>query len=175
MTTYEENLITNNLKMAYDLAWKYYRKVKYIDYEELQSEAFVGLTKAAKTFNPNYQLAFSTYAYKVMQNEILMFLQQFNKNQNISIYTEISDNIELLDELASDLNIEEYLLDNICISDLYACIDTLPKRLKIIIQYKLNGMTMVEIGKKLNLSQPQISRDYHSAINKLKTKLKHWG
>ena len=175
MTTDEEDLIVKNIKMAYDIAWKYHKKFNaYTDYEELQSEALVGLTKAAKTFNPKLGLAFSTYAYTVMQNEILLYLRHLNKNQSMSLYTEVYEDIDLFDKLASDISIEENLLDNACIIDLYNCINTLPKRLRYIIQCKLDGMTMTEIGERLNLSQPQISRDYHLAINRLKTKLKHW-
>lgn len=175
MTTNEQNLVVNNLNMAHDIAWRYYKKFStYADYEDFKSEALLGLTKAAKTFNPNLKLAFSTYAYRVMQNEILQYLRQFRKIPTISIYSETGDNLEILDKLASNIDIEEDLFDEVCLKELYDCIEGLPERLKTIIRYRLNGMTMVEIGEKLNLSQPQISRDYHLAINRLKTKLKDW-
>lgn len=175
MTTNEENLVVDNINMAYDIAWKFYKKFSSCaDYDDFKSEALVGLTKAAKTFNPNLKLAFSTYAYRVMQNEILIYLRQLKKNQSTSIFTETYENVELIDRLSTDLNIEESLSENLCLKDLYYHINTLPERLKVVIKYKLKGMTMIEIGRKLNLSQPQISRDYHSAINRLKTKLQHW-
>ena len=43
-------------------------------------------------------------------------------------------------------------------------------RYRKIIYYKLQGMTMCEIGKKLNLSQPQISRDYQKILSILRQK-----
>lgn len=174
MTTDEENFYMDNINIAYQLAWKYYKKFRgYIDIEELKSICLLGLVKAVKSFNKELGFNFSTYAYRVIQNEILMFNRTNKKwNKNISLSTEIYDteDMSLEDIIDTNFDIEEGVSNSIYIQKLYEEIDSMYPRYKKIILYKLQGMTMCEIGEKLNLSQPQISRDYQKILSILRQK-----
>lgn len=52
-------------------------------------------------------------------------------------------------------------------ADLLAAIADLPPRLKLVITAILEGWTQAQIGEQLGVSQMQISRDYHQAIQTL--------
>lgn len=54
------------------------------DKEELLSTAFVGLVKAANTFDVDKGYKFSTYAAKCMETEILHYLRRTKKTEGRS-------------------------------------------------------------------------------------------
>ena len=174
MTTDEENFYMDNINLAYKLAWKYHKKFRgYIDIEELKSICLLGLAKAVKTFNKELGFNFSTYAYRVIQNEVLIVNKSNQKwNKNISLSTEIYDteNILLEDMVDNDFDIDEKVNTSIYIQKLYNELDRMRPRYKKLIYYKLQGMTMCEIGEKLNLSQSQISIDYQKILCILRRK-----
>lgn len=172
MTAEEESLITNNINLAYDLAWHYYNYYKgYVDLDELQSICLLGLTKAGKTYNKSKGFTFATYAYKVMQNEVCMYQRQNNKwNKNISFDTKIDENLILEDMLADNFNIDDFLDKSLFINKLYKEINNLEGQYKKILQYRLQGLKLDEIGKLLNTTQPTISRKLDKIINILRDK-----
>jgi len=174
MTTDEENFYMDNINIAYKLAWKYHSIFKgNIDIDELKSIALFALTKSVKTFNKELGFNFSTYAYKIIQNEILMYNRNNQKwIKTISLHTPIiDDDILLSDVIQDDFNLNDYI-DNVSrLEDLQKEILKLNSRYRRIINYRLQGMTMCQIAEKLNLSQAQISRDYQKILSELRQKL----
>jgi RNA polymerase sigma factor (sigma-70 family) len=168
--SYEE-LVTNNLKLAYKIALKYYYKFKTtIDLEELQSLSYLGLVKAAKSFKADKNFAFSTYAYKSMRNEIITYFNKVKNQNTISLYSEFGEDLTLEDTLSSSINLEYETEYNLKIEKLYKFIHGLDNNEQIIILYYLQGMTFEKIGNKLGLSRSQICVKYRKAINKLRYK-----
>ena len=171
-----DDLILDNMNLAYDLAWKYYNKFnRRFELEEIQSTALLGLTKAAKTYNSNLGFTFSTYAYKVMLNEFLLYLRSNTKHINIlSISQPLFDDITLEDSLASDIDIEENLNDNEYSQKLYLEINKLNDKYKTVLLYKLKGYTQQQIAEKENVNVQDINKLYNKAINLLRIKFKDW-
>lgn len=166
----EEKLILDNMKLAYDLAWKYFIKFQMkFELEELQSLALLGLTKAANTFKEDLGNKFSTYAYQCIRNE---FSHYFQKNikylDDLHLFVEIYDNLDLQSILPSDNNVEKDFL----ISYLYDEIDKLKPNYKSVILNHLNGKTFNEIAELMNISQSQVSQYYAKIINILRRKFK---
>lgn len=172
MTTDEENLVTNNINMAYDLAWKYYKKFQgYIKLEDLQSSCLYGLTKAAKTYDASLNYVFSTYAYQVMKYEIIWDYRRNKKHDaNISLNTPVKENSILEDTLSSTYDITDEVNKKLYIDKLHKEINKLYPRYRKILEYKLQGYTLAEIGDILGLSTSQISKGYIEAINILRDK-----
>ena len=171
MTNDANKLIEDNINIAHKLAWQYYTRFnKRIEFEELQSISFLGLTKAAKTFNEELTYTFSTYAYKCIINEILLYYRKNKKYITTSFSEELTDNIVLEDTLPSNQNTEEDVLVGLEVNLLYKYIDQLPEIEQKVIYYRLKGKTMEEIGKIVGYSQPQISRLYAKALNRLRNK-----
>lgn len=177
MTNDVNKLIEDNMNIANKLAWQYYNKFnRKIDFEELQSLSFFGLTKAANTFDSNLDFAFSTYAYKCIINEILLFYRNHKKHCATSLSMEIVDeNIYLEDLIGIDYKAEELIYSNLEIMELHKFISELPDVERKVIDYILSGKRMCEIGKLLNCSQPQVSRLYHKALHRLRDKFSNYG
>ena len=104
MTTEEENLVLDNQRLAYDIAWKHYKKYQGLfDIEELKSVALLGLSKSAVTFDKNLDNAFTTYAYRVITNEIYIYV----RNENNKLAKDIANKIAevFIDEIKQTMEI----------------------------------------------------------------------
>lgn len=144
MTKPEINdLITKNEKLAYYIANKYKAKVKScIEFDDLKSICLLGLVKAGNTFDLSRNVEFSTYACKIMINEILIELKKsyIKKCKNIVNLEDICfNNLMYLDLLVDDsLSIDETQIKKDELAHLFIYIDELPTNLKSIILLKLN-------------------------------------
>ena len=72
----KELLITHNLRLVVYIAKKFESKTTTT--EDLVSIGTIGLMKAVKTFNPDKNIKFATYASRCIENEILMHLRKVN-------------------------------------------------------------------------------------------------
>lgn len=174
MTTNNNNLILNNMNLAYKVAWKYYNKLNgFIELEEIQSLCYIGLIKASKLFDETKECTFSTYAYKSMQNEILTFFNKtkhINSNTHISLSQEIGDNLYIEDTISSMENIEEIIQKNILINKLYKFIDELDDLEKKIVLAHLDKISNKKLEEMTGLKHARINAIYRKAINKLRYK-----
>lgn len=175
MNTDEEKLVLDNMGLAYELAWKYNKKFNsLIPLDELQSLAFLGLTKAAKTFNSELGNSFSTYSYRCINNEILYYYRQNIKYiNNLSLSETDDDNLSLLEVISSDYDLFNDLNLKMNIEFLYQEIDKLKPRHQIVLKYRLQGYTFNTIADILGVSQPQVSTDYNKALNILRYKFRN--
>jgi RNA polymerase sporulation-specific sigma factor len=171
MTKEEINcLILNNKKLAYSIAHKYRQKVSsFIDFEDLKSTCLLGLVKAANSFDEEKEVQFSTYAYKIIQNEILSLIKRETKHLKVySLDDIIADDISFIELISDNQNLEEQFILLSEINKLKSYINSLPDILKSIVNYTLKGLSQQEIGKNLNISQSQVSRLYYQALNLLR-------
>lgn len=147
--------------------------------DDLVSVAYMGLAKAAVSFDKELNYKFSTYAYTYIKTELCNYIRSNRRHQH-SLYLDdkakgFDDDLFLVDIIASDINIEDDFEDNSLISKLLEEIEKLPKLYSAIIKYKLQGMSLIEIGKIMNLSQPTVGKYYNRAINLLRVRLRNWG
>lgn len=71
----KEELFNSNIGLAYSIANKY--KINYSDIlEDIYQSSLLGLWKSVRTFNSNYKIKFSSYASKVIFNEINQLLRK---------------------------------------------------------------------------------------------------
>ena len=82
MTDEEKGLVENNFSLATYWANKWYAEVN-IDLDDLISITSYGLVKAAISFDSSRKCKFSTYATKVMYNEVLMELRRRRKHSHV--------------------------------------------------------------------------------------------
>jgi RNA polymerase sporulation-specific sigma factor len=153
--------------------------------DDLASIGRIGLIKAAKTFDIDREVKFSTYAVKCIKNEILMYLRKANNKsvKVISFETPCSvdyDGHELtLFEtfVAPNSDFDEQICDSAELQDkkqmLMIYLEKLPYiwRQVIILRYGLYDgecKKQTEISEILGLSQSYISRVEKRAIDKLR-------
>lgn len=78
-----EMLVLDHIGLVWHVARKY-RNTGY-DLEDLAQEDTIGLIKAAGSFDPSRGTAYSTYAVKCIECEILMYLRKEKKHRTNSI------------------------------------------------------------------------------------------
>lgn len=178
MNTYENELIINHMKLAYNLAWKYYNYFQQkLELDDLKSVALEGLIRAAKKYNATLNISFCTYAYRCIRNQLIAY---YRNNKKYLFDSSLEDtfkvgketNLKLESILMDNDNLYEYMENNELITLLYKYISDLPIILKDVLILKLQGNTQIQISKKLGISQTQVSIYYNEAINLLRNRFK---
>lgn len=180
----KDTLITDNIPLVYYAIKKmnlWSRKEDYIDI------GMIGLVIAGNNYNENLGYAFTTYAYKVIANEINKEIIRENsgkrRHKEISLSTIVAEDasyiITLEDTIASDVDIESELLykEKLDMLDMY--VDTLPAKEKVVLIYyyglrNTKKLTQQEIADVLKINQPNIGRTIKRAERMLGKKMKKY-
>ena len=174
MTNEEMNEMFNkNVNIAYKIANKY--RTNYPEeYEDIKQVALLGLWKAIQCYNPKWAL--STIAYKTIFNNINFYLRSVKKHKDndFSMYTVVCTDDK------SELTVEDLIPDNtdhigvmLCNIDVQHAFDrlNLSEIEEDFLDFKKQGLSQSEIGKKLDKSQAQISRIQTSLRKRFKKNL----
>lgn len=178
---HKELLITHNLRLVVYIAKKF--EGSATSTEDLISIGTIGLMKAVKTFNPNKNIKFATYASRCIENEILMHLRKVNNSKfEMSFDEPLSidwDGNELTlrdvlgsdaDEISNDIeyNDEKQLLLKI--------VNTLPEKEKELMKKRFGIMgekehTQKQLADLMGISQSYISRLEKRIIEKIRAEI----
>lgn len=158
-----EEMFIQNQRIAYKVAKPYYINNKE-DFEDIKQVALLGLWKAVLTYKKPY--AFSTYAYRVIANEINFYLRNKREQINcISLETEIGDNITIADTIQDDI---DYIEQAETLASINDEIKKLQGKERVVFEMRLEGKTQQKIAKEMQISQPYVSK----IAKKIKEKLK---
>lgn len=157
-----EDLVLNNMKLAYNTAWK--MKSTGIELEDLQSLALLGLVKAAKAFDEEREYKFSTFAIKIMRNEILQEVRRQRKQRNqVSLNSPIAEGLYTLADVIEDKR------NGFAEAEVQALIEDLDENEKKAVRMILfQGMKQTEAAGVIGVSQGMTSRYYRSGLQKLR-------
>lgn len=162
---YDESLVTDNLNLARYVARKYLNTG--MEYDDLESIAFIGLIKAAKSFDESKGYTFSTYSVRCIENEIRYCLRKKSIRAE-SLEEPIQDNQILADTVKDETD----TLDEFVIRETLKCaINELNDRERFIVNmlyFKNPPLTQQEIAQKLNTNQSQVSKTLKRALNKIR-------
>lgn len=149
-------LIEENLFLAKKIASDKKKSLpNFIDFEDLQSAAYLGLVEAANRFDASRGIAFSTFAYPRIFGAILDYLRQNYKSEktNVSdvdcVKAQKEDGNDLFDHIFKDFN--KYDQD-------------------ILRSYFIAGSTMKEIGVQYGLTESRISQLISRNKNRIRDK-----
>lgn len=153
----------------------------YPDQDELVSVGTLGLIKAINSFEEGKGTQLATYASRCIENEILMALRGYKKQQgNISLYENIGrdkdgNDMMLIDMLSIDEETVYGQLENEMLKkSLLTIIDKyLNERERVIVKYRFglqDGtlLTQQEVSDILGISRSYVSRIEKSSLKKLK-------
>ena len=165
MSEEQQKLVESNMKLVYTYVHKYGYKFRH-DIEDSIQIASVGLCKAAVNYDASKGFAFSTYAYKCMQNEFLMLTRKQLDAPLVSLDEIVqNDDIEckLMDIIPDTRNVEE---DVICKDQIQYAINKLTGKYQDIVKYLISnpGTSGRDCASIFKVSQPTVSR----AINRFK-------
>ena len=174
-----DTLIKHNLRLVVFIAKKY---TNYPDRDELISIGTMGLIKAINSYSDGKGTCLATYASRCIENEILMAMRSYKKNQNnVSIYENVGadkdgNDVTLIDMLKVDEESVYVKLENeLTRATLLRLMKTrLSERERIILIDRfgmgndVTPLTQQEISEKLNISRSYVSRIEKGALEKLK-------
>ena len=103
-----KTIVEHNIRLVLYEVTNRFKSVEY-DRKDLVSVGNVGLMKAILTFDRSRNVEFATYAIRCIDNEILIFLRDVAKNQNV-------DSLERAikqDKEGNELKIEDTIMTNI--------------------------------------------------------------
>ena len=142
----QQLLVSKHINLVYWIA----NKLGYTDEDSIQY-GMLGLCLAAERYDSKRGIMFSTYAYSYISHWLKGTYSDIKHKQRIesNIFINIEDVEDILAE--SNYNSEE----------LFEVINSAKPKLREIFILLLNGETRKEISKKLNISEPTISRWIH--------------
>lgn len=146
----------------------------YRDYEEdLIQEGLMGLWKACRTFDASLGFEFSTYAVKVIRNEMGMFIRkirrelyEFSLDREMDFEDETRTFLSLIeDKMPEKLSDEEKAIIALFIrmGEDSGCGE--------IVRLKLKGVKQVDIAKELGVHQATVSERLRVLYNKVRVEL----
>jgi RNA polymerase sigma factor (sigma-70 family) len=188
LTEEQKQLVEQNIPLAVMCAKKLYKIYNSLkpDYEELLSEAKLGLCKAAVDFDPEKGFRFSTYAVWIIEGRIRLYLRdKLNlirrprkgvQGYEASIrYTYIPLDALINDE--DNSNTLHEIIGREC--EEYGQIElwesirkhTNQREQQILIAHFYEGKSQRDIGKMIGVSQVQVSRIMTAAYKRLRLHL----
>lgn len=159
LTPEQQKLVEDNHNLIYSFLNSH--RLSIDDYYDV---AAIGLCKAAYHFDPAKGIAFSTYAYKLIQNEIL---REMRKNNNISHggnvpdvslqepTTQDDDTLTLGDMIPANYGNPE---DALAVDSIHNAIDKLDPKHREIMKLFISGYKQGEIANIVGTSQANVSR-----------------
>jgi RNA polymerase sigma factor for flagellar operon FliA len=185
----DEELLTYK-PLAMSLAWKLFKRIPSqsgVEYEELMSNAFIGLVKANNGFTEIHCQKFSAYAYQRITGEMLDYLRALDMRTRHDKETQIffdhldaplvrnKSGREDKETTGLDLLESHYLnaLDELLIKEnskrIISAIDKLDPRTGLIIEmYFFQDMMMKEISLEIGVNASRISQIITEAKIKLR-------
>ncbi|KXL52007.1 RNA polymerase sigma-35 factor precursor [Anaerotignum neopropionicum] len=160
----EQELFNNNMDLTYFLLHKYFPW--YANDEDAKQICLIGLWKACEKFDPNKGYAFSTFAARVILNQMRMFLRDVRKRNRIKYVDNITyfegEELDILEAIPDKYEGEVSL--GFCFKELSG---KLTEKETQVLQMKIKGYNQNEIAKKLNTSQPTVARCLQRIVSKL--------
>lgn len=164
-----EMLVLDHTGLVWYVARKY-RNTGY-DLEDLAQEGAIGLIKAAGSFDPSRGCAYSTYAAKCIECEILMYLRKEKKHRTNSISLD-----QKMDVGGSEISFKDMVgredpeIEMVCEKEaLRQRISELdPEDARLIWMYYVREMTQAQIARYLGISQTQVSRRLKKVMIRIK-------
>ena len=169
MTEKEIRLVEENVSLAGYVAKRWVKQAG-IEWEDALSAAEYGLVKAAMSFEEGRGFCFSTYAVRVMENEIRMELRKRNRNRRKKVVyfgdpVSGAEGLTLGDTIADTrdhFGMSETVHDLIRNRDL-----TEKEREAVLLRFQHPEKTQEECGQMIGIGQSAFSKHLNSARRKL--------
>lgn len=167
-------LIESNLRFVLKVVFQYWSPGRPL--MDMISEGCQGLIKAAKTFDPNKGFRFLTYAGDVIVQGVIRAIKDHKRYKHESLD-------ELVYEDESELSKKDILVSEYPESDKMAFynqvrdfLDHLSEREHVIITLRFwHGLSLEEIGLRVNLAREMVRRVEAKALRKLRWAIEKQG
>lgn len=166
----KEQIILSNYSIVFSVMQKL--SIPASD-EDMFQTGIIGLLKAINTFDVSKGYQFSTYAFPIVRNEILL---SFRKNKkSVKAAFSLDDNVDIgngesvsyAEMIADRKDYEENTVNSMLAQQIFEKLS--PREQRIFIMFFVEGKTQHEISEALGISQSYISRII-KGIGKIKKK-----
>ena len=166
----KEQMILSNYRIVFSVMQKL--SIPASD-EDMFQTGIIGLLKAINTFDVSKGYQFSTYAFPIVRNEILL---SFRKNKkSVKAAFSLDDNVDIgngesvsyAEMIADRKDYEENTVNSMLAQQIFSKLS--PREKRIFIMFFVDGKTQCEISEALGISQSYISRII-KGIGKIKKK-----
>lgn len=170
----QQKLVEDNINLIYYFIYKYKKYTL-----DLVDVGYIGLCKAALTFDKSKNIKFATYASRCILNAFNMQLRRDIKitqhevmSLDKTLYNDDEDNqIDIIDLIPSNHNTEREVFFKDMQDKLYSYLYSIKERDRdILISYLINNESQLDISRNLNMHQPTVSRLIRKHLNKFRTK-----
>ena len=136
--------------------------------EDLFQTGCIGLIKAVDSFEFEKNIKFSTYAAKVIRNEILMTLRKkhINAQSLDELFTIDGFETSLMDMISDNICMEDELISTMYLEQAFSKLNNNEK--KIIYLHFIKGTKQHELAKMMGFTQSYISRMISEIIKKMR-------
>lgn len=144
-----------------------------VEDEDMFQTGIVGLLKVINTFDSSKGYNFSTYAFPIVRNELLMSFRKSKKSVRAAF--SLDDNVDIgngesvpyAELMADGRDHEKDVINSILVQQIFGTLNLREKR--IFIMAFVENRKQNEIAEEMKLSQPQVSR----IIKNMGRKAKH--
>ena len=136
------------LRLANKMANKYAMPGKY-EFDDLKQICSMSLMKAVQKFDPSKGFSFSTYACRIMQNDLNSYLASQRNRLNSEIPTDEFDQ-------GSAYSIEENVENSLVIQQIKQLLNK--EEFKVLWLHHVEGVSQGEIATIIGSRQPQVCR-----------------
>jgi RNA polymerase sigma factor (sigma-70 family) len=169
MTEAQTKLVEENVKLVYEVINRNFPWMQFD--EDLISVGRIGLCKAALNFDESKGFTFSTFAFRVILNEIRMYLRKQIKIRDNEYHTPDDpehENADVFEALGED---EPGFKDCEFSEDLKRAMVDLTEREKQVVLLVGAGKGFAAIGKQLGFSRQRAERLFKVAGRKIEKRL----
>lgn len=169
-----DKMVKHNLRFVVKIAKKYRSKTT-VSFADLISEGNIGLIKAAKKYDPQKKIKFSSYAVWWIKASINECIERYNGKVNCCLIddslTDVRENY--YDSINEDFEKNVSLIQGrkTAVEDLIKCLEEREKRI-IMLFYGLGnyerGLNLEEISKEMHLTKERVRQIKDNALVKMK-------
>lgn len=152
-----DRMVKENLNIARKFAHDYAKRTP-LEYDDLLQTASVGLFIAARDFDPERGFKFSTYAYKIVSNEIISFI----KKQMKQVSYNDDDFLEVVDE---KINVAVAAENSMLIDQIKDMISNY--EFDMLYMNAVQGKSHLQISKILGISKSRVCRTLQAVKEEL--------
>lgn len=164
----KENLVLKLKPLIISSIRRYYNKIHL--YDELIQEGYEVILKCIRKYDESKDTYFLGYVKTMLMYH---YLDKHKKNYiTVSINEPIGDDIEIIDTIADDYSLEDSIIMDESLKGLRDSILNLTNRQRVVILlYYIEGLSLKEICKRLNVSYRTVVNTKVYAIKKIKENL----
>lgn len=156
-------------KIANKLAGDYYKSNSYFTFDEIQSNAFLGLAKGLHNYKDDQGKKLTSWVYSHVNWEILKCFENEKKHKNVMPYDYQSEDNYSLEERIGSEEFEECTINEILIEKALMALTSEEIRLVHLKFY--NQLSYSEISSLLHIPKTSVSNKIKKALEKMKNKI----